>query len=90
MASVMCEMSAYAQILSITHLPQVSARGDAHYLVFKTSAANGAHTAIRALSPQERVMEVARMLSGSGITEAAIDNAKALLKPSLPELTRKD
>ncbi|MDD4032319.1 MAG: DNA repair protein RecN [Bacteroidales bacterium] len=85
MASVMCEMSAYAQIISITHLPQVSARGNAHYLVFKTSAVDGAHTAIKALSPQERVMEIARMLSGSGITEAAIDNAKVLLKHSLPE-----
>jgi DNA repair protein RecN (Recombination protein N) len=90
MASVMCEMSTYAQILSITHLPQVSARGDAHYLVFKTSTSKGAHTGIKALSPQERVMEIARMLSGSGITEAAIDNAKALLQNSLPESFRKD
>ena len=67
------------QVLAITHLPQVAAKGKAHYLVSKQNDV----TSIRALSPTERVQEIARLLSGSVITEAAVANAESLLGVSL-------
>lgn len=67
------------QVLAITHLPQVAAKGKAHYLVSKENDV----TSIRALSPSERVQEIARLLSGSVITEAAVANAESLLGVSL-------
>jgi len=67
------------QVLAITHLPQVAAKGKAHYLVSKENDV----TSIRPLSPAERVQEIARLLSGSVITEAAVANAESLLGVSL-------
>lgn len=67
------------QVLAITHLPQVAAKGKAHYLVSKENDV----TSIRPLSPAERVQEIARLLSGSVITEAAVANAESLLGISL-------
>lgn len=75
MGSMICGMGADMQVFAITHLPQVAAKGSAHYLVEK----HGDITAIRRLSGEERVMEVARMLSGAEITPAAVANARALL-----------
>jgi DNA repair protein RecN (Recombination protein N) len=72
-------------VFAITHLPQVAAKGEAHYLVSKDidPATSKAVTTIKKLSHEERVMEVARMLSGSVLTEAAIANARTLLEPPL-------
>ena len=67
------------QVFAITHLPQVAAKGNAHYLVTKENDV----TSIRPLSSEERVREIARMLSGSVVTEAAVANAEALLGTSL-------
>lgn len=80
MGSMICSMGKDMQVFAITHLPQVAAKGSAHYLVEKSVSAEGRTTSsIRKLSEDERVMEVARMLSGSKISEAAIANAKELL-----------
>jgi DNA repair protein RecN (Recombination protein N) len=70
------------QVFAITHLPQVAAKGDAHFLVSKSEDASGRTVStIRQLSGEERVREVARMLSGSVVTAAAVANAKELLNP---------
>lgn len=76
MAAIMKNMSANMQVICITHLPQIAAKGDSHYRVFKDSSS----TQIKRLSGEERIKELALMLSGSTISEAAIENAKALLK----------
>jgi DNA repair protein RecN (Recombination protein N) len=81
MGSMICSMGEYMQVFAITHLPQVAAKGNAHYLVSKEvdAATSKAVSTITRLSDQERVLEVARMLSGSVLTDAAIENAKSLL-----------
>jgi DNA repair protein RecN (Recombination protein N) len=63
------------QVIDITHLPQVASKGDRHYLVYKSEST----TYMRELSEQERVTEIAKMLSGDQITNAAIEQAKILL-----------
>ena len=68
------------QVICITHLPQIAARGIQHYRVYKQDSADATHTHIEQLQPQQRVEEIAKMLSGSTLTEAAINNAKTLLK----------
>jgi len=80
MAGVMREMAAYAQIISISHLPQIAAKGDAHYLAYKESSEKNAHSNIRKLNPEERIQELARMLSGAEVTGAALENARVLLQ----------
>ncbi len=82
MGALICEMGRYMQVFAITHLPQVAAKGSAHYLVSKTidPESSRAETKIEKLSEDQRVLEVARMLSGSTLTDAAIANAKDLLK----------
>ena len=81
MGSMICDMGAFMQVFAITHLPQVAAKGHAHYLVTKDidPSTSKAVTTIKKLSREERVLEVARMLSGSVLTDAAIANAKSLL-----------
>lgn len=79
MGEMICRMGAYMQVFAITHLPQVAAKGDAHYIVTKTFDDDRAVTSIRRISGEERVMEVARILSGSRVTPEAVANAKALL-----------
>lgn len=81
MGSMICDMGAYMQVFAITHLPQVAAKGSAHYMVSKDVDASRsvAVTRIEKLSRQERVLEIARMLSGSTLTDAAVANAKSLL-----------
>ena len=76
MGSLVCSMGASMQVFAITHLPQVAAKGNAHYLVSKSADV----TSVRALDEEGRVQEIARMLSGSVITPEAIANAKSLLK----------
>ena len=80
MGSMICEMGRDMQVFAITHLPQVAAKGDAHYLVSKAAGPDGRTVStIVALDSEGRVRELARMLSGSVVTDAAIANAKALL-----------
>ena len=75
MGQMICQMGEDMQVFAITHLPQVAAKGNAHYLVTKENDV----TDIRILSPEERIQEIARLLSGSVITDAAVANARALL-----------
>ena len=81
MAEIMREMGAAdRQVISITHLPQIAALGTTHYRVSKEESPSGTISHMQQLDDNERVREIAQMLSGSNITEAAIDNAKELLK----------
>ena len=80
MAQIMKEMGGHGrQVISITHLPQIAALGSVHYKVEKNETASGTTSKMRQLDADERVREIAQMLSGSDVTEAAIHNAKALL-----------
>ena len=80
MGSMICQMGEYMQVFAITHLPQVAAKGHAHYVVSKEidPATSKAVSTISMLKDDDRVLEVARMLSGSVLTDAAIANAKEL------------
>ncbi len=81
MAEIMQEMGANdRQVISITHLPQIAALGTTHYRVSKKETAKGTVSQMRLLSDEERIHEIAQMLSGSDISAAAIQNAKELLK----------
>ena len=80
MADIMQEMGdSDRQVISITHLPQIAARGRAHYKVYKKDSDTETNSHIRRLTDEERVEEIAHMLSGATLTEAALSNAKALL-----------
>ena len=81
MGGMICSMGEDMQVFAITHLPQVAAKGKAHYLVEKEYDVLGSRptSSVRPLQGEERIMEIARMLSGSQVTAAAIENAKALL-----------
>jgi len=80
MAQIMKEMGNHGrQVISITHLPQIAALGSVHYKVEKNETASGTTSKMRQLTDDERVREIAQMLSGSDVSEAAIQNAKALL-----------
>ncbi len=81
MGSMICDMGGDMQVFAITHLPQVAAKGTAHYLVSKEidPATSTAISKITRLSDEDRIQEIARMLSGSVLTDAAIANAKSLL-----------
>lgn len=80
MGRLMKELSKHCQVICITHLPQIAALGTSHFRVYKEEDAAGTHSHIADLSPNERVNEIANMLSGAEVSEAAINNAKALLK----------
>lgn len=80
MATIMKEMGeANRQVISITHLPQIASKGKVHYKVFKQDSETETNSNIRRLTDEERINEVAQMLSGATLTEAALHNAKALL-----------
>lgn len=76
MGAIMQQMGNQMQVISITHLPQIAAKGKFHYIVYKEKAETG----IKLLAENERVIEIAKMLSGEELTEAAISNAKVLMK----------
>ena len=80
MADIMQDLGQKMQVITITHLPQIAAKGRAHYFVYKEDTAERTLTRIRLLTTEERVNEVARMLSGASLTDAAVANAKALLQ----------
>ena len=80
MALIMQEMGqADRQVISITHLPQIASKGKTHYKVYKEDTEVGTNSHIRQLNQEERIHEIANMLSGATLTEAALNNAKALL-----------
>ena len=81
MADIMQEMGHNErQVISITHLPQIAARGNVHYKVYKEDSDTETNSHIRCLTAEERVEEIAHMLSGATLTEAALANARALLR----------
>ena len=79
MGEMMKEISRTIQVITITHLPQVAVKGAVHYKVFKQDSADSTFTSIKRLDKEERVREIAQMLSGEAIDEAALNNAKSLL-----------
>jgi len=79
MAGIMQDLGTKMQVITITHLPQIAAKGKAHYFVYKEDTPDRTLTRICRLEDNERIDETARMLSGSEKTQAAVDNAKALL-----------
>lgn len=80
MALMMQEMgNKDRQVISITHLPQIAARGSHHYKVFKVETPQGTQTQMKQLEPDERIHEIAQMLSGESVTEAAFQNSRELL-----------
>jgi DNA repair protein RecN (Recombination protein N) len=79
MGEIIKNMSKDIQVINITHLPQIACKGDNHYLVQKVDQGNITETRMKLLTQEERVQEVAKMLSGAALTEAAIENAKVLL-----------
>jgi DNA repair protein RecN (Recombination protein N) len=78
--NIIKRMSAGMQIINITHLPQVACKGDFHFLVYKSDEGESTTAHIKLLSNEERHIEIARMLSGEELTEAAMQNARELLK----------
>ncbi|MBL4662703.1 MAG: DNA repair protein RecN [Flavobacteriaceae bacterium] len=79
MAEIMSEMSANMQVFSITHLPQIAAKGDYHKRVFKAEENNITTTQIKDLTAEERIIEIAQMIGGSSVSDSAIAHAKQLL-----------
>ena len=73
------EMGRSMQVINITHLPQVASRGTLHYHVYKEESDHSTNTRVRLLNSEERIQEIARLLSGSTVTEAAVRNARELL-----------
>lgn len=80
MAQVMQQIAQTCQVICITHLPQIAALGSYHFRVYKEDNGDSTRSHIIQLNNEERVEEIAHMLSGETITEAAINNARALLK----------
>lgn len=77
---IMSRLATGRQVMAITHLPQVASRGTDHFVVFKEDTADASYTRIRKLDAEERVTEVARMLSGKEVTDEALSNARVLLR----------
>ena len=80
---ILSGMGKYMQVINITHLPQVASRGTRHYHVYKDDTDSSTFTRVKLLSPEERILEVARLLSGSEVTETALKNARELLKAGI-------
>ncbi|MBI9052352.1 MAG: DNA repair protein RecN [Bacteroidales bacterium] len=79
MGTIIKGISKNIQVINITHLPQIASKGDYHYLVYKEDNQDTTNTFIKILDQQERINEIAKMLSGEALSEAAIQNAKVLL-----------
>jgi DNA repair protein RecN (Recombination protein N) len=80
MALIMRNMAQYMQVMAITHLPQIAAKGNVHYKVYKQDADEHTETQIKRLTQEERVVEIAQVLSGKNVSEAALQNARELLQ----------
>lgn len=79
MGEIMKEMSQNMQIFAITHLPQIAAKGNAHYKVFKSTVGDDTQSELKLLNDDERIIEIAQMLSGTVVSDSALNHAKALL-----------
>ena len=79
MAIILKELALNLQVISITHLPQIASKGNQHWYVFKDNATDITTTHIKILNQEERIHEIAKMLSNEKMTTAAISNAKELL-----------
>jgi len=80
---ILAGMGKYMQVINITHLPQVASQGTRHYHVYKDDTDDSTFTRVKLLSPDERILELARLLSGSEVTETAMKNARELLKAAI-------
>ncbi|HUX56607.1 MAG TPA: DNA repair protein RecN [Bacteroidales bacterium] len=80
---ILSAMGKYMQVINITHLPQVASRGTKHYHVYKDDTNDSTFTKVKLLTHEERILEVARLLSGSEVTETALKNARELLKSAV-------
>ncbi|HRZ78030.1 MAG TPA: DNA repair protein RecN, partial [Bacteroidales bacterium] len=76
---IMAEMGQRLQVIAITHLPQIAARGEKHYLVFKETDEQSTYTRVHALQSEDRTLEIARMLSGDRPSDAALQTARELM-----------
>ncbi|MEW5847076.1 MAG: DNA repair protein RecN [Bacteroidota bacterium] len=83
MGTIIFELAKGMQVINITHLPQIAAKGTNHFLVYKSITNNQSSTGIKLLTPDERVLEIAKMLSGEKVTDAALMNARELLKSNV-------
>jgi DNA repair protein RecN (Recombination protein N) len=79
MGEIMKEMSQTMQIFAITHLPQIAAKGNAHFKVFKSTVGDDTQSELKLLNTEERVLEIAQMLSGAVVSDSALNHAKSLL-----------
>ena len=79
MGEIMKEMSQTMQVFAITHLPQIAAKGNAHFKVYKRIASEQTYSEIKQLTPEERIQEIAQMLSGATVSESAYNHARELL-----------
>ena len=79
MGEIMKQMSANMQVFAITHLPQIAAKGDSHFKVAKSTVGEVTNSELKLLTEEERVLEIAQMLSGTVVSESALNHAKALL-----------
>ena len=79
MGEIMKEMSKTMQVFAITHLPQIAAKGNSHYKVVKRSHGETTISELLLLSPDDRIQQIAEMLSGKDVSESALQHAKALL-----------
>ncbi|MBZ4034851.1 DNA repair protein RecN [Flavobacterium sp. 17A] len=79
MGEIMREMSNTMQIFAITHLPQIAAKGDSHFKVSKSTVGDDTQSELKLLSQEERVLEIAQMLSGANVSDSALNHAKQLL-----------
>jgi DNA repair protein RecN (Recombination protein N) len=79
MGEIMKEMSKEMQIFAITHLPQIAAKGDVHFKVFKSTVEDDTQSELKLLTDEERIVEIAQMLSGTIVSDSALNHAKALL-----------
>ncbi len=77
--AIMEEMSRQMQVIGITHLPQIASKGHTHFVVYKDESSDAVTTQIKELAPDERVDEIARMLSGAEVTTQAVENARVML-----------
>ena len=80
-AAIMQQMSLHMQVIAITHLPQIAAKGSSHYKVYKEDNKGVTTTNLKQLSSEERIVEIAEMLSGKELSDSAITHAKELLTP---------
>ena len=78
-AAIMQQMSLHMQVIAITHLPQIAAKGSSHYKVYKEDNKGVTTTNLKQLSSEERIVEIAEMLSGKELSDSAIIHAKELL-----------